>query len=898
MDDELGDTFYFGLGVAMNKTEAVNWFVIAAEAGDLYAQQKLGNLFAGQRNWAKASKWFQLASDQGSGSACYNLAQIYLHELNDPAKAMEMFELAMRRGSAPAMMVLGEMNKLGLHGLVINVPKAAVLFKVAIAKASGYPGSEKHRAQAEKCLKSLPKLPPPIPKTTKGNACSQLPVAKKQGGQEESELSTAQSSGNSESGTLVAGNDDCRLQTIATPEAPENDGDGCDGGGDDWVTSTNRAEQHSSRIKKPKAKAKKKKLSAAEIEEKRASFFARKTSKDALSHHPSESLSKNSSSSSAEEEDTESDSSESETEDLPLPSVPTTAVSSENNLGASGDGGGEWLVPGQKQPSLKNLSSSVSFGDTSAEGSASQSNSSTVPSSGSVDSLAMPSSPQQGSRSTSINDLVAPETAALLVGCGVDDICVAALGMAGFGSLAALSNASDEVLANCGIKKGPRLKIGKWQKGGAQNSRPPTLNLEQQQQQQQGVLSATAAVAPWSSWTAVAGDMEADDFTSSSTLTSVPAPSTSEATTAIDEDLEAQFLALLAETDLAEKKRLDEDEGAALLVESYCRGLQNSVGPESSLGAKSAAEIAGRLGAKGAPAFGGIFNPARDGDCLMRCAVEHDFGDSASATAAAAERRSESDVSRIKDSSSGVSGSSSSSSSENLEEAWPALGTDSKTGGRSGLFVASSLASGASAPTWMSEQQVAEEVSSSPLVTGGLTADELRLKVVARALEKSLSELKVKAAEVEEQLREVSSSSVSSSTAPLSEKHRSGLEEELVRLKGPAVAEVKARFETMARPGVVMGEDELQALADVRGACVQVRSLVCVKESSDWGEVLSAKTYVPRKEGAPALGIVGKETGKGGTLVLLQEARAHRMSHFQLLRLSLPSPCPPHEEPP
>jgi hypothetical protein len=32
--------------------------------------------------------------------------------------------------------------------------------------------------------------------------------------------------------------------------------------------------------------------------------------------------------------------------------------------------------------------------------------------------------------------------------------------------------------------------------------------------------------------------------------------------------------------------------------------------------------------------------------------------------------------------------------------------------------------------------------------------------------------------------------------------------------------------------------------------------------------------------------------GKGDTLVLLQEARAHSMSHFQLLRLSLPSPPP------
>ena len=39
---------------------------------------------------------------------------------------------------------------------------------------------------------------------------------------------------------------------------------------------------------------------------------------------------------------------------------------------------------------------------------------------------------------------------------------------------------------------------------------------------------------------------------------------------------------------------------------------------------------------------------------------------------------------------------------------------------------------------------------------------------------------------------------------------------------GGAGAAVAARMAPMARPGTVMGEDELQAPADVRGACVQV----------------------------------------------------------------------------
>jgi len=89
----------------------------------------------------------------------------------------------------------------------------------------------------------------------------------------------------------------------------------------------------------------------------------------------------------------------------------------------------------------------------------------------------------------------------------------------------------------------------------------------------------------------------------------------------------------------------------------------------------------------------------------------------------------------------------------------------------------------------------------------------------------------------------------------------------------------------MAIPGTVMGEEELQALADVRGACVQVsysgamlrrmsldglacvkvRSVVCAVKSSDFGSALKPVTYFPRPmaSGIPFI-------GRGDTLVLLQ----------------------------
>ena len=138
-------------------------------------------------------------------------------------------------------------------------------------------------------------------------------------------------------------------------------------------------------------------------------------------------------------------------------------------------------------------------------------------------------------------------------------------------------------------------------------------------------------------------------------------------------DPEADFLAILRESELEEEMRSDEDKRAAALVQRYEAELQ--------------------AGASTSGGFAGLYNPPRDGDCLMRCAVEHDFG-----------------------------------------------GGEASSGG------------------------------------GAMTADELRLAVVSCAKERA---------------------------------RRSG--------RGPAAA----HFEVMARPGVVMGEDELQGLADARGARVE-----------------------------------------------------------------------------
>ena len=92
-----------------------------------------------------------------------------------------------------------------------------------------------------------------------------------------------------------------------------------------------------------------------------------------------------------------------------------------------------------------------------------------------------------------------------------------------------------------------------------------------------------------------------------------------------------------------------------------------------------------------------------------------------------------------------------------------------------------------------------------------LSADELRVKVVARVEENLLNALEAKALSAEATARTNTDSTVRSQAAA-----------EASRLRNVAKEEALANCKVMARPGVVMGEDELQALADVRQACVEV----------------------------------------------------------------------------
>jgi len=175
-------------------------------------------------------------------------------------------------------------------------------------------------------------------------------------------------------------------------------------------------------------------------------------------------------------------------------------------------------------------------------------------------------------------------------------------------------------------------------------------------------------------------------------------------------------------------------------------------------------------------------------------------------------------------------------------------------------------------------------------------ADEYRLLVVERVRVNKLALLQQKRETIRTDLKACEDDGSFSPKV-------ARLREELNMLDGIAMAELDEHCDSMSKPGMVMGEDELQALADVRGACVEVNSIICVRGSSDFGAFLKPKIYAPKL--APLISIVAKQesaisvsmqgvtmpplavaaiVGIGDTLVLLQETRAHRMSHFQLLK--------------
>lgn len=103
----VGIMYYSGDGVTRDYKEAVKWFKLAAERGDILAQFYLGSMYdrgeGVERDFKEAVKWYQLAAEQGVAGAKQSLGIMYLNGLGviqDKSKAKQLFKDACANGYA------------------------------------------------------------------------------------------------------------------------------------------------------------------------------------------------------------------------------------------------------------------------------------------------------------------------------------------------------------------------------------------------------------------------------------------------------------------------------------------------------------------------------------------------------------------------------------------------------------------------------------------------------------------------------------------------------------------------------------------------------------------------------------------------------------------------------
>lgn len=127
----LGNCFFVGKGVELNRMIAFQWFKRAADQGYADAQLCVGSCYergAGVKlDQAKAFEWFKKSADQGNIKAQHSVASSLLHGLGVPqdvAKAVAAFEIPAMRGHPMSQFNLGVILYKGREGVAQDLPKA------------------------------------------------------------------------------------------------------------------------------------------------------------------------------------------------------------------------------------------------------------------------------------------------------------------------------------------------------------------------------------------------------------------------------------------------------------------------------------------------------------------------------------------------------------------------------------------------------------------------------------------------------------------------------------------------------------------------------------------------------------------------------------------------------
>ena len=108
-----------GDGVAENTKEAIKWFKLAGEQGDVKAQLKLGYIYYYMdkyipQDYKEAFRWFGLASEQGDAEAQLHLGLMYSAGkgvLINSQEAIKYFQLSAEQGNTISQGVLDALIK-------------------------------------------------------------------------------------------------------------------------------------------------------------------------------------------------------------------------------------------------------------------------------------------------------------------------------------------------------------------------------------------------------------------------------------------------------------------------------------------------------------------------------------------------------------------------------------------------------------------------------------------------------------------------------------------------------------------------------------------------------------------------------------------------------------------
>jgi uncharacterized protein len=101
--------------------EAVRWYRLAGDQGNIDAQSSLGSMYSFgtgvPQDYAEAVKWYRLAAEQGDADAQFNFGTMYREGLGIPqdyAEAVKWYRLAAEQGDAYAQLNLGAMYMDGM----------------------------------------------------------------------------------------------------------------------------------------------------------------------------------------------------------------------------------------------------------------------------------------------------------------------------------------------------------------------------------------------------------------------------------------------------------------------------------------------------------------------------------------------------------------------------------------------------------------------------------------------------------------------------------------------------------------------------------------------------------------------------------------------------------------